>query len=141
MLLKGLIEPPGSVTTRRSQVRWSKSWYPFFQAPKELGFMEVHLRSSPPKNMCIIYIYINNHIYIYIRPTTLNPGNVQGFKDNRGFPESTVFFHFNIFTYCPTLWVRTTCHMTAEFVLLLFCCQGWVGKGSPNPSKPYQVSK
>ena len=41
MLLKGLIEPPGSVTTRRSQVRWSKSWYPFFQAPKELGIMEV----------------------------------------------------------------------------------------------------
>ena len=36
----------------------------------------------------------------------------------------------NIFTYCPSLWVRTTCHMTAEFVLMLFVCfQGWVIMG------------
>ena len=77
-------------------------------------------------------LYVNNIyiIYHYIpRPT--KPWKFPGFQNSRGFPERTGFFMlfpflYNIFTYCPSLWVRTTCHMTAEFVLMLFICfQGW----------------
>ena len=69
------------------------------------------------KNM---YIYIYMYIYKYLdQPNpTLEISRVP--KITEVFRKEPGPSLFSIFTYCPTLWVRTSCHTTAEFVLMLF---------------------